>query len=761
MTMTSIPILLLLSAQVGAGSSASLPHFARSAQPPGPAGEAIPPPPFGDPWTDPPPEDQLGKNPAGSASLSKSEFTVQTKDTADYIYRVGPGGMSESDHIRIEDPVLHGMRWSKWGASTLDEKQCTQLKTATDEASGSLVSVSTDGSATLGLDRSTDGADVHEYAYTDVWIEKGELVEGEEITVRYGDPGGLPDCAHQWSDRSFTQVEWRSFERLGGGPFVEVAPSPTFDVVSERDPALLWVSAPSFALTGENVRLKVTVLDRLGNPITDWGETATLEAAYGGASQLFDEDNPGWLDFGVTLNDSGVHRVEVTAGQFTVSSNPIVVQESAPDRYLYWGDLHSHHGHTIEYEDGTQVDENHVYSRDAMGHDLGCESMKCLSEEIDGVNLWEELKRTCSDVSVDGEYLVILGNEWMGNRSGSTEGHHNTYFDDCTGYLCDQAETSGLEEHLQDVHDLRKSQGTRAVTVPHASTKTQYTWDVFDSELRVGAEIYSEWANSLNSAETGNVNEALVRGHRFGFFAASDNHDGWFGNPLSYKNELSGLAAFWAPSLTRADIFESLATRQTYATSGARIIVEFWAEEGSSTIIAGREFVALEPTFAWNLHGTAEITQVELRKALIADGGTPGEIYMAAPAALDVEGSYPWSDWDGSDYAVWLDVTQADGELAWSSPIWITQSCAGGDDVDDPEDYCDGRETGDIAPDSDPDTPDDSSAQEDSASGPGYRHCGECSQGKMGQGPGGRAQQAYGLLLVLAGVGLGRRRRTR
>lgn len=732
------------------------PHGALAADPP-----PAPPPPYGEVWGDAPDMAAMGSDPQGAAALSRSAFTVQTKDTVDYIYTVGPGGMAQGDYVRIEDPWGHGMRWSKWGAPQVDAAECSALQPETDVASGSLVTVATSGVATVLLERSTVSHDVHRYAYTDVYLDSGELLEGDTITLRVGDSSTDANCAHQFPDRAFQRWQWRAFEHIADAGWQAVQPYPELQVEAERDAALLWVSGPSFVQAGEPFVLKVTALDRLGNPIPAWGETATVAGAYGGVSKDFDEANQGWLDFGLSIEDEGVHRVEVTAGTFTVSSNPIVVSTAAPEQRLYWGDLHSHHGHTIVYEDGSEVDENHVYARDALGHDLSCESMKMSTVEMDDAVLWAELQRNCSEVTEEGRYLVMLGSEWMGNYSGTSDGHHNIYFDDCVGFHGAHADITGLEgvgSLLQLARDLETSQGTRSVILPHATVSTGRNWTDHDDELRAGVEVYSEWGDTVDTIEAGNISEGLSRGHRFGFFAATDNHDGWMGNPLSFKYELSGLGAFWATDLSRAKIFDAMANRRTFATSGARIVVVFELVEGATTVRSGDEIIARNPTFTWEVHGTDTVAEVGLTAVKLVASSRPEELHQATPMTLDEQSQFAWSEWDGSDYAVYLSVVQSDGEVAYSSPIWISQDCDN-EYASDPEGYCEedtdpGPDDTDTAPPEETDPPDETGdSRADDTGKEEWRKCG-CLGGPEGT-------SSAGLLLgfgLLGGATLRRRR---
>lgn len=639
-------------------------------------------------WSSPPAEGSPSGLAQGAGSLSRSEFTVQTEVTVDWIYAVGEGGLWSGDGLRVEDPILHGMRWSKYGASVLEPEDCTPLNAKLREPSYGLVTASTSGSATLAIARSTVQANLHHYGYTDVWIEGGHLKPGDEIRLRFGDASEYEDCGHQVPDRALQDVPWRGFEHVAGS-FVAIEPAPSVDTLPEPEVALLWVAAPSIVALGETVHLKVAALDRLGNPVPEAGLEVQVEEAYGGATAIFGDGHPGWEDLGLVLDEPGVHRVEISAGALTARSNPILLLKEPPERRLYWGDLHSHHGHTRALQDGTRVDENHVYARDVLGWDLGCESVKLPPVELDGEALWQDLQRACEADTTEGSYLALLGFEWMGKTR--SHGHHNVYFDDCEGFLVSHQDIDGLggdDGLLGLAAQAEAARGTQSVVVPHASSFTGYDWNVYDDEHRAVAEIYSGWGNSLEAGGSGSIEHALALGHRMGFVASSDNHDGWLGNPLTRLGEPAGIAAFWAPALTRTDIFESLATRQTYATTGARIIVDLWAEVGEVHVPAGETVILDEVRLAWELHGTDTIETVSLRGVVLGPHGPAQQFHEQQPHTLDDQGSYELSGWKGNAWAIWLRVEQADGQIAWSSPLWITSDCKN-EDALDPAGVCD------------------------------------------------------------------------
>src|SRR4029079_11849259 len=79
--------------------------------------------------------------------------------------------------------------------------------------------------------------------------------------------------------------------------------------------------------------------------------------------------------------------------------------------------------------------------------------------------------------------------------------------------------------------------------------------------------------------------DALRRGYRFGVIAGSDGVDGRPGNShpghMGVRNVRGGLTAVMAPELTREALWDALAHRRCYATTGERILLEVFAGAAS------------------------------------------------------------------------------------------------------------------------------------------------------------------------------------
>ena len=175
--------------------------------------------------------------------------------------------------------------------------------------------------------------------------------------------------------------------------------------------------------------------------------------------------------------------------------------------------------------------------------------------------------------------------------------------------------------------------------------------------------------------------DVLRLGRHVGVMGASDTHH------LSPRE--GGLTAVLAERLDRASIFEAIRNRRNYATTGARIVLEFTADGAPmGSILPAKGPV----TLAVRVEGTAPIDRVEIVRnlrdtfAAVRMRQTPGAPeaeyvlydpkdpqgvnWLAAPDARRVSFTVEDSPDAAGETSWYVRVTQADGEQAWSSPIW-------------------------------------------------------------------------------------------
>ncbi|MGC9316547.1 MAG: DUF3604 domain-containing protein, partial [Armatimonadota bacterium] len=199
----------------------------------------------------------------------------------------------------------------------------------------------------------------------------------------------------------------------------------------------------------------------------------------------------------------------------------------------------------------------------------------------------------------------------------------------------------------------------------------------YDPDLVRLCEVYSIWGGSESLQATRPLMPArdrdfeghlgadlLAKGWILGFMAASDDHAGrpgktdWLRVRRAYRG---GLAAIWAPELTREAIWDALWNRRCYGTSGARIALEFEVDGAPmGSILTGEH---PRPCIDVAVTGTEAVALVEVmrgREVLYEHTGVGATVrFTVADEQPPERGTY------------YVRVTQADGEMAWSSPIWI------------------------------------------------------------------------------------------
>ncbi len=356
------------------------------------------------------------------------------------------------------------------------------------------------------------------------------------------------------------------------------------------------------------------------------------------------------------------------------------------DFHVYFGDVHAHsgeeHGSGRSCGTGT-VAENYEYGRDVAGLDFV--GVAEHDWQLAGAEDWRARQEQMDEWTEDGRFVVIPTYEWTSLKYG----HRNVYYRD-TGYpYFDNnpgPEHNAITEESRSPRDLWESlreAGARALTIAHHPSVGFFPvdWGYMDPEFDRLVEVYSTWGNSeyLGAPFPGQAADrlpglgamdALKRGYRLGLMASSDGHDGNPGNaqwsvrqPHIHHRLGSGYIAVLAEELTRGAVWDAMYARRCYATTGVRIVLDFrvnGALMGSEITAPPDEANVIEATVT----GTAPIDRLELvregQTIAVKEGG--GEMTQTFSVADACAGEATW---------YYLRVVQVDGEMAWSSPVWV------------------------------------------------------------------------------------------
>lgn len=269
-----------------------------------------------------------------------------------------------------------------------------------------------------------------------------------------------------------------------------------------------------------------------------------------------------------------------------------------------------------------------------------------------------------------------------------------------------------IESDVRGLWDYLRS--TRGIALPHSTgTNMGTNWRFHDDELEPVAELYSgDWGGfeaegqpraATKSAPGGGFSgrapfvngliwNALGAGYKLGFIASSDH----WSTHIAYANLLTPDSI-----VTRADLLDAFRNRRTYASTD-NIVLDFTA---GPTVQGGEIRAAQSPTFHIHVNATEPILRLEIIKnnrIVFSRGADPPP---ADPRVLDFsyrdnEGFSDTSvaptdqihDWSAPETGIrprpaekaayyYVRVIQQfspqfperEGEIAWSSPIYVTQ----------------------------------------------------------------------------------------
>ena len=375
---------------------------------------------------------------------------------------------------------------------------------------------------------------------------------------------------------------------------------------------------------------------------------------------------------------------------------PTLLTSEGEKLQIFFGDLHAH----SIYSDATNdVDEFYHRYRDGYSYDFATLTDH---DYLDGMEMTlSELKMMwnhCDRMTVPGKFVAFYGYEWTSpaiaehaEAGGSVgEGHRHVLYPDQTGPLV----SFGEESANTGKKLLTRLQGINALVIPHHTSWSGTDWDAHDEELQRVVEVCSthgrfEYPGNKpigyrrDHIHIGKfVIDGLARGYRLGFVGGSDSHGlKWHatevegrdshvkaGTRVGWKADSyrTGMTAIIAPELTREALYDALYQRRCYATSGVPIVVDFRIND----YLMGSDItVQSNPHLKCSITGTAPLRSVDIVRSGHVFAGLecrPGEGVTSLSFTLDDTIIIP-----GESHYYYLRVIQEDGNMAWSSPIWL------------------------------------------------------------------------------------------
>ncbi len=342
---------------------------------------------------------------------------------------------------------------------------------------------------------------------------------------------------------------------------------------------------------------------------------------------------------------------------------------SGGKRYkIYRGDTHRHTDISLDGSGDGSLYDAFRYMMDAAAMDF------FLVTDHKGSNdteySWWRTEKAEDMFHVPGRFVTLFGYE----RSLSyPNGHRNIILPE-RGHrpipITQEERDSSTGPFLYDV--LRKQNGIATSHTPHTTMGTD--WRDNDPEMEPIVEIFQgartsaehEGAPLASSAArtdlwAGNYRPkgfvwlAWEKGYKLGVQAGSDH----VSTHTSYAMAL-------AEDYTRQGLVDAMRKRHTYAAT-SNIILDYRMQTDEGEWIQGDELAATAiPTVTAAIRGTSNIKEV----AVVRDNRY---VHTREGDGERMEFDFREQSLDAGEHYYYIRVEQEDGNVAWSSPIWVTK----------------------------------------------------------------------------------------
>ncbi|MCI0693000.1 DUF3604 domain-containing protein [candidate division KSB1 bacterium] len=555
-------------------------------------------------------------------------------------------------------------------------------------------------------------------------IHQNALYNGDTIQITFG--ANPPKGRLVAPPSAFIDTVLVAYDMTGNGIYRELRQRPALEIVSQSAYRLAGY-LPSTTTVSAPVTLKIVVLDEYDNLATSFTgsimlASTDLSAQFSQMVELSPSDS-GRKNVTMVFNSPSVHYMQLGAlgkgpdALWQVRSNPIEVLAETPRYQVFWGDLHSH---------SRNSHDGHGTNNFQKARDVACLDFYALTDHTSNdwkrnggltAQEWEAVKRDVIRYHQPGKFVTFPAYEFSAK---APSGHHNIFFN-APDELVPSIPLFRDDVYLQvqKVWELQETlvpPNVDMITIPH------HTGIIFDTNLpnrplvsfgkgfsndrlRPLIEIFSIHGlseyyapdhplsyKSIDKIEIRGcasgphyAQDAWASGETLGVIAASDDHSARPGLPYN------GLTAVYASELSRDAIFQALKNRQTYGTTGQRLLLHFDINGylmGSQIILERGKY----PEISVEVHGTDDLEFMEVLGWDIRQGRQEnGHPLFETLRRTSAQGRHLMEAFVDSTYAgssiYYVRVKQkrdiqvsSSGIFrqvwAWSSPIWVKESQA-------------------------------------------------------------------------------------
>ncbi len=460
------------------------------------------------------------------------------------------------------------------------------------------------------------------------------------------------------------------------------------------------VIAPSLVTKNRRFDVIVRFEDEYSNLTSNAPEGTLIELSY---EHL--RENLNWKLFvpetgfislpNLYFNETGIYKIQLlnTRTKEKFFSSPIRCFAEG-EMSIYWGTLH---GESEKFDSSESVEQCLRLFRDEKG--LSFYGTSCFENVEETTNDdWKLITQQVAEFNEEGRFSTFLGMQWYGGNPEEglkqliyskdskpilrrKDAKSNTLRKIYKGYsnkellsICSFTMAKGFQTNFQDI----VPEYERLVEIYNA-------WGSSECLAKDGnpRPIATEDGEGINETDIGSIRKALNQNHRFGFTAGGLDDRGVFSG--LFENDQAqyspGLTAIISVEHTRESLFQALYQRSCYATTGERIVLGFniaGARMGSELSTKAKPGLVYNRHITGYISGTAPLSEIAIIK-----NGTIWKIFSVKENSFDIvcddsehlsKCLLPTQEETVSFCYYYLRITQEDGHMAWSSPIWIDHS---------------------------------------------------------------------------------------
>jgi hypothetical protein len=525
-----------------------------------------------------------------------------------------------------------------------------------------------------------------------------EVKAGDPLTIYLGTPEKNKEEVLKKGNQAQTFIQRRRpfhlfIDPKGKGDYREPEIF-TMDVRGNKLHAIR-ILAPSIVSKNRRFDVVVRFEDSFGNLTNNAPDETLIELSY---EHL--RENLSWKLFvpetgfinlpNLYFNEAGVYRIQLRNALTNEKFYSAPIKCFADfDKSLYWGLFH---GESERVDSMENIEACLRHFRDEKG--LHFFATSCFENVEETSNdQWKTICTQVAEFNEDNRFTTFLGFQWMGSEP--EEGLRQfVYLKDNKPLLRKKDTKFNLLKKIYKSHTPKEFFSIPCFTMAKGY---ETNFSDFNHEFERVVEIYNAWGSSectekqgnpfpifaekgVRETEEGSIRKALNRNCRFGFVAGGLDDRGIYNEFFEGDQEQysPGLTAILALEQTRETLANAINNRSCYATTGERIILGFsiaGAPMGSELSAKIKPGLVLNRHITGYVAGTSAIKEIEfIRNGEVFHTLNPNKetVDFAFDDALALEKVILASPDERPPFAYYyMRVTQEDGHVAWSSPIWI------------------------------------------------------------------------------------------